>query len=116
MDSFSFEADDRPSRRRTRPPKKRDFVGEAYDWVRMNVEFQDTMFLGPISTEKHDIRHFPKWIADRVVAMLVRDGVLAGPVFIPKEKDGEPLWYSVRDGGRDWHVAWINGAWRESFS
>jgi len=79
--------------------------------MRIHMDFDHPFTF--ISYANLTLSYFPDWAVRRALAKLVKDGVLMGPVPVPKTRKGEAVWYRCVIGAREsgW-LTWAEGHWR----
>lgn len=113
LDPDEYEPSERKRPSGSKPgSSKRKQIDLAYDFARMHVNLENMTVPGRISSLGGG--YFPPWAMRRAYMALVKEGILRGPEPAPKRKGGEPIWYHLHVGGREYSewVAWAEGAWR----
>ncbi len=114
LDHYEFEPRQRAKTRRKdkTPPKVHDRTEEAYEFIRLRLDLDYPFTV--MSYANLTLSYFPRWAVERALAKMVKDGVLRGPVPVPKTKKGEALWYRTMTGAREsgW-LTWAEGQWRK---
>jgi hypothetical protein len=109
-------------RKKTTPPSvapRERQARAAYDFVRLSVDLEGPT--APADQSGFGSPHHPGWAVRRAFVRLVKEGVLRGPVELPKRDErGQPVWYqhrvpvTVRERWRANSVVWAEGAWRRT--
>jgi hypothetical protein len=99
----------------TKPGGSRERLAEAaYDFVRSRM-LTDIPTI-PARSDDYGSPHHQPWAIQRAFDRLVTEGVLSGPVLMPKRKDGKMVWYHYSTGPGELYsmngIVWAEGAWR----
>ncbi len=105
------------------PPRERQ-ARAAYDFVRLFADLDGPT--APVDQSSFGSPHHPGWAVRRAFVQLVKEGVLRGPVELPKrDKRGQLVWYQYLvptpsivpgwAGLRHNSVVWAEGAWRLTY-
>lgn len=114
VDLYELEPGERAKARRKgrTPPRVHDRTEEAYDYIRRRLDLGYPFTITPYSNIA--LSRFPSWAVNRALAKMVKDGVLKGPIPVPKTKKGEIVWYRMMIGDMEsgW-IMWAEGHWRK---
>jgi hypothetical protein len=111
-DPYDFVVRSRSSPRgMDEPPSPADVVEEAYGRARMFLDLSHP-FSSSGWAPTTVLDQIPRWVMERALSKLVKEGVLRGPETAPRKKEGKPAIYNVRNLERWDLVVWAEGAWR----